>query len=176
MNLLIAEESIVGTCEEIDESRLPSGFKILEFPEETPIENLYYSEGKIFKKPEKPSEDHFWSNTHWGLLRNRNLVSSMIGSDWDGLLGDLRGSDIWRRSFEAASTSIAANAAWTLLQSTLVSTRHPDDFKFAIEALRQAMRASTGDFTKSQVVDLNEILSKRNFDLEIPESAANDDR
>jgi hypothetical protein len=86
------------------------------------------------------------------------------GPDWDGLASDLRSSDIWAKSFKAASISIVANSAWTLLYGTLTSTKHLQDLMFAITALRSAMAMTDeGDFTKSQIKELNKIMESRGF-------------
>lgn len=84
--------------------------------------------------------------------------------DWAGLLKDLRGSEPWAKSFAAASTSIAANSAWTLLYGTLTGTRHLPDLMFAIGALRSAMVATEGgDFTEAEVNTINAIMTSRGF-------------
>lgn len=167
MRLLIFDGAIAGEAIGMNPESLPAGFSIVEFDGYAPIEGLYYFDEEIRLIPEKPSDRHFWKGSEWIEVVIEPLPIERA-ADWDGLLADLRGTELWRRTFEAASTSIAANAAWTVLQNTLTSTRHPEDFEFAIGALRSAMAAGNGDFTQNQVETLNRLLSDRSFEIKVP--------
>jgi hypothetical protein len=138
MKLLISDGFIAGTAEGVDSSSIPLGFTIAEYPNTVPIESLYCSDGEVQPIPPKPSENCHWNGIEWVEIVLLNTAIEN-GPDWDGLVSNLRSSDIWEKSFKAASMSIAANSAWTLLYGTLTSTKHLQDLIFAITALRSAM-------------------------------------
>ena len=167
MKVLIADNQIAGIApDDQDPTTLPNGFTIAEYGGEVPIEALYFDNGDLKLIPTKPDGDYQWNGLEWVEIPPIVFTPpSPIGPDWDGLLSDLRGSEVWAKSFVAASTSIAANSAWTLLCSTLMGTnKHVPDLIFAIGALRAAMAATDdGDYTKTQVTAINKIMIDRGF-------------
>jgi hypothetical protein len=169
MRLLVLDGLIAGIAgAEVEESSLPTGFTIAEYAEEVPIESLYFLDGEVNPIPDRPSDRHHWNGKEWVELIIQEVIASQA-SDWEGLLSDLRSSVFWQKAFQAASTSLPANAAWTVLQSSLTATRHSEDFEFAIGALRRAMAAGDGgDFTQNQIKMLNKMLADRGFGFKIP--------
>lgn len=165
MQFLISENQIVGVFPEGENSNnLPTGFTIADFEIESSIESVYFADGRVQLIPDRPSENHVWIGNKWSeiLLAPPNLID--FDPDWVGLISDLRGSQIWVKSFEAASTSIAANSAWTLLYGTLTTTNNLDDLAFSISSLRSAMKLTDGgDFTKAQLKSLNKMMTDRGF-------------
>ena len=110
MKVLIFENQIAGIAPiDQDPSTLPIGYTIAEYDGDVPIGSLYFDYGELKLLPQRPS-------------------IAQYGPDWSGLLSDLRGSEVWAKSFVAASNSLAANTAWTLLCSTLtgISRSVPD--------------------------------------------------
>ena len=167
MQVLIFENQIAGiTPDDQDALNLPGGFTIAEYDGEVAIESLYFDNGELKLIPEKPEGNHQWSGSEWVEIPPITLTFiTQYGPNWSGLLSDLRGSEVWEKSFIAASTSIAANAAWTLLCSTLTGTNmHLPDLMFSIGALRVAMiNTEGGDFTADQVATINTIMADRGF-------------
>lgn len=167
MQVLVFDNQIAGIAPEgQDPSTLPSGFTIAEYDGEVAIESLYFDNGELKLIPPSPDGDYRWDGSEWVEIPPVVFPPFIpIGPDWAGLLSDLRGSEVWAKSFVAASTSIAANSAWTLLYSTLTGTnRHFPDLMFSIGALRNAMAATEGgDFTADQVATINTIMTNRGF-------------
>lgn len=168
MQVLIFDNQIAGIApDDQDALNLPSGFTIAEYDGNFPIESLYFSDGEVQVIPTSPPDgNHQWSGSEWVEIPPITLTFiTQYGPNWSGLLSDLRGSEVWEKSFIAASTSIAANAAWTLLCSTLTGTnRHLPDLMFSIGALRAAMiNSEVGDFTADQVATINTIMVDRGF-------------
>jgi hypothetical protein len=129
----------------------------------TDLSKLYLENGEIYHKPDRPSNFHHWDSSKniWAIAIAHG-DSVVVQEDWDGLISDLRGSDIWAKTFQAACNSLAENAAWTLIQNTLTSTRHPSDLEFSIAALRGAMQP---DFSKAEIKKLNTLLKNRGFSI-----------
>ena len=167
MQVLISENQIAGIApNDQDPSTLPSGFTIAEYDGEVPIESLYFINGSLELIPPSPDGNYQWNGSEWVEIPPIVLTFiTQYGPDWSGLLSDLRGSDVWEKTFRAASSSSAANAAWTLLYGTLTGTnRYLPDLMFSIGALRSAMAATEGgDFTEAQVSTINAIMSDRGF-------------
>lgn len=110
----------------------------------------------------RPDGNYQWNGSGW--VEIPPIVIPPIGPNWAGLLSDLRGSEAWAKSFGAASVSIAANSAWTLLYGTVTNTKHLPDLMFSIGALRSAMASSeVGDFTDSEIDSINAIMTDRGF-------------
>jgi hypothetical protein len=170
MQLLIFENQIAGLFPDNgDTDNLPIGFTIEEYDGNLPIESLYFSDGEVKPIPPRPEGDYRWNGSEWAEIPAIALTPpTPIGPDWGGILSDLRGSELWQKTFEAASSSIAVNAAWTVLQSSLVSTHHAGDLEFSIGALRAAMRDAGGDFSRTEVRALNKILADRGFEFKAP--------
>lgn len=147
MKVLIFGNQIAGLAPiDQDPSTLPVGFTIAEYAGEVPIESLYFDNGEL------------------KLLPQITFITPYV-PDWSGLLSDLTGSEVWAKSFVAASTSLPANAAWTILCGTLTGiNRSVPTLMFAIGALRAAMvNTEDGDFTEAQVNTINEIMADRGF-------------
>lgn len=107
---------------------------------------------------DRPSLDHVWRDGDWRLE---------LTPDWEGLINDLRGTEVFSRVYGAAASTIEANTAYTLLMDTLTKTHNLTDLEFAIGALRQAMTGTVGDFTPEQIVWINGKLSDRGFVLRL---------
>lgn len=158
MFYLIADGQIIGTANTSE--GLPCEWVEADLGPDTHA--LYLDSGVVKRKPDRPSDLHTWDSDflEWRAVDSATSALTQNGPDWDGLISDLRGSAIWVKVFQAASTNLAANAAWTLIQSTLTSTRHIEDLQFGISQLRSGMDT---DFTKTEVKALNKIFSDRNF-------------
>lgn len=158
MQVIIFGNQITGILPiDKDPSTLPIGYTISEYPEDVAIESLYYDNGNLNLIPPAPDGGYNWNGRVW--------LDFMHGPNWEGLLSDLRCSEVWAKSFVAASSSLPANAAWTVLYSTLTGiSRSLPDLMYAVGALRLAMIASgEGDFTDDQVVIINTIMINRGF-------------
>lgn len=164
MQVFIFDNQIAGIAPDgQDPSTLPSGFTIAEYAGDVAIESLYFVNGSLELIPTKPDGAYQWDGSEWVEIPTVTFITQ-YGPDWSGLLSDLRGSEAWAKSFMAASTSIAANAAWTLLYGTVTNTKHLPDLMFAIGALRIAMvDTEGGDFTEAQVNTINAIMADRGF-------------
>lgn len=166
MQVLIFDNQIAGIIPDgQDPLTLPSGFTIAEYLEDVAIESLYFVNGSLELIPIKPEGDYQWDGSEWVEIPPIDLTFiTQYGPDWSGLLSDLRGSEVWEKSFIATSTSIAANSAWTLLYGTVTNTKHLPDLMFSIGALRNAMvNTEGGDFTADQVATINTIMTNRGF-------------
>lgn len=85
--------------------------------------------------------------------------------DWS-LAGHLRGSQIFAKSFAAASEVLPASTAFNLLLSSL-QWQNLNDLRFAFNALRAAMPSTTaGDFTVEELQTVSDLLTQHNFPLD----------
>lgn len=161
MFYLISENQIIGTANTSE--GLPGDWIEADLGPDSSV--LYLESGEIKRKPDRPSDRHYWEpeTLQWALAIA--TLESPPQTDWDGFVSDLRGSEIWVKTFQAACTSIPANAAWTLIQNTLTSTRHPEDLEFAIATIRSVM---SPDFTEEDIATLNKILKDRGFSIVLP--------
>lgn len=85
--------------------------------------------------------------------------------NWAGLESELRNSPVWARAFDAASRSVRANAAFTLVLTTLTTTHSLTDLRFGWEQLRACMReqASLSDFGVEELEFVRQALERCNF-------------
>ena len=89
--------------------------------------------------------------------------------DWERLTSSLRGSAVWAKAFGSAMQSIAANAAMTLMLSSLTATHSLQDLRFAFVTLRQIMLTTPGlaDFSVTELSFLKTTLAECGFDAAI---------
>lgn len=174
----ISDTEVVGPAVE---GVAPGNFEVIEGPDATSREDVYYADRQVLLRPDRPSERHTWNpaNHQWELPAILPVVVPQE-KDWKGLEEDFRGSAIYAKVYTAtiqpdANTIAAliktqrAASAHTLLLSALTSTKSEADLLFAITELRGAMASITnvGDFTAEQVAFINERLELRGFDLRL---------
>jgi len=94
--------------------------------------------------------------------------------DWNRLTELLRGSALWNKAFTASMQSVAANAAFTLLLTTLTSTHAIVDFSFAVRTLRQILQSDPGltDFSDNDLDSFKNMLSECGFNPAIADYQA----
>jgi len=117
-----------------------------------------------------PSPQHRWNGEAWELEPR---------PDWEGLMNDIRGTEVYAKVYTAANDpeantiaalkkTIQANTAFTLLQDTFKS-QNLQDLQFAITTLRALMAdiSTVGDFTTEQLQWINQKLSDRGFPIQL---------
>lgn len=172
---LVANGQIMGdSSTQVD--ALPDGWQCIEGPE---LADPYFDGEAIQPKPAQPSQQHRWNlETHqWELPA---MPTPVIVEDWKGLENDLRGSDVYAKLYTAITqpetNTIAAltkmmraNAAYTLLMTTITTTHALPDFYFAITELRTVLGtiSTIGDFSSEQIAFINQKLEDRGFSLRL---------
>ncbi len=142
----------------------PGNFEIVQGPEAASRDEVYFAEGQIQRKPERPSDRHSWINNEWQLPPNPPITER----DWDGLFKALQNSSVFGKIYASATENLRSNAAYTLLFSTLTTTHNYEKFVWAIAELREGMKlASTGDFSQVDIDWINSVFSECGFDLQL---------
>ncbi len=165
MFFLISNGAIVGTTDQAD--NLPEGYSAVEGVD-LPIDLIYFEDGQILEKPDRPSPTHFWDeeNNEW---ITQTLEPLPQGENWNALLAEMRGSLFFAKCFNAAERTLKANAAWTLLYGTLTRTNDLNDLMFSLIKMREAMSgiAAIGDFTIAEIDQINQILTQSGFEFQL---------
>ena len=88
--------------------------------------------------------------------------------NWTGLESALRNSSAWAHAYSQSEETVKANAAFTLLLTSLTATHNEDDLRFAWLRLRELMgtQSSLTDFSDEQLAFVAEALSDNGFDPE----------
>jgi hypothetical protein len=167
MLILIHQDQICGQVESAE--GLPSGFEVIETEIEAPIESLYFADGEIRQKPERPSDAHVWTDSRWVELERFSIPEASAQEDWQGLFVALHETPIWARVYEASGRTLKANRAFTLLLNTLTTSRNLATFVFAIADMREALQgiSAIGDFDTAELAMLNELLQQYQFGLKV---------
>lgn len=103
--------------------------------------------------------------TFVGELRESNVAPV---KDWSMLEKQLTGTSLFATAYAAAKTTLAANAALTLVLNTVSSTRNEETLYFAIDDLLRVMKESSKiqEFDEVQMKQLKDILNQCGFESE----------
>lgn len=164
--LLIANNQIASplTDEPLPETAIPTGFLQVETAFSLPIAQLYWDGETVLVKPDRPSPNHYWDETTKEWIAPF-VPEPTIAPNWLGLVAALRNSAIWAKVFDAASRTLKAQNAFTLLYGTLITVHNLDDLRLAIYLVREAMRgiSAIGDFSADELAWIGDRLSENGF-------------
>lgn len=93
--------------------------------------------------------------------KTKTGVVKSVKEDWNGLLGELRGSAYFGKTFKVSEGDTKVNTHYTTLLAAL-SFQSVDDLRFSLFALRESM---SDYLTAQDISNLNEILTKYNFGI-----------
>ena len=161
----IAGDQLAGLSEaQIPEANWPQGETLVEGPDHDYSE-LYWTGESVAIRTPKPDGNYVWNLTEWVEVI---IPTPDAGPDWGGLASTLRNSPAWAHAYDQAEETVKANAAFTLLLASLVSTHNEDDLRFAWLRLRELMQTqpTLTDFSEEQLLFVTEALSDNGFDPE----------
>ena len=117
-------------------------------------------------KPDRPSEQHYWSDRNQWELPEAEIAP--IRASWEGLLKSLKQSGSWDKAYNAAERTIKASAAFNNLSLSLAYVKDLEDLKVAIAKMREAMRGinAIGDWTTEELADIRDRMTENGFDAE----------
>lgn len=95
--------------------------------------------------------------------------------DWGKLLTSLTGSPYFLKGYQASKKTLAANTAFTLLMTTITSTKNLETFAFSFQDLMSAMKSSSQieEYTTEDLQEIAVILTDCNFNPELIIGAIN---
>jgi len=159
----IADNQLAGFSEvSIPEANWPQGETLVEGPDHDYSE-LYWTGSAVAIRPPKSDGNYVWNLTEWEEVV---IPTPEPAPNWTGLESTLRNSSVWAHAYDQAEETVKANAAFTLLLTSLTSTRNEDDLRFAWLRLRELMQTQSTltDFSAEQLLFVTEALSDNGFD------------
>jgi hypothetical protein len=163
MYFWIKENQLAGTSESaIPEENWPLNETLVEGPDGDYSE-FYWTGDAVAVRPPKPEGNYVWDLTEWVEVVTPTPEPV---ANWVGLAATLRNSPAWAHAYSQAEETVKANAAFTLLLTSLTSTYSEDDLRFAWLRLRQLMQtqSSLSDFSAEQLEFVANALTDNGFD------------
>jgi hypothetical protein len=161
----ITGDQLAGSSETaIPEANWPQGETLVEGPDHDYSE-LYWTGDTVAIRPQRPDGNYVWNLTEWVEVI---IPAPEPTPNWIGLESALRNSAAWAHAYDQAEETVKANAAFTLLLTSLTSTHNENDLRFAWLRLRELMQTqqTLTDFSAEQLLFVTEALSDNGFDPE----------
>lgn len=174
----INKNQVVGISNNwVEPEHCPSEFVLVEGPY-LPVEDVFFDGKSVVQKPEIPGENYYWdgANNKWSAMPvSADITATSTApsqptkprEDWIGLTTALQTSAEWAKAYSASEKTLKANTAFTSLSIVLTATRLTTGLETSFAKLREAMGSisGVGDFSASELKNLNQMLKNNGFSL-----------